>query len=610
MKLSIFITFVLCAIGSLAGATTSCQITESTCPNYPTYVGTFSDNYEGSGSNQSDCLVRALQYQTWCDATTAVTANFFTNGVVVASQTAPATTGCRIIESTCPNYPSYVGNFADNNYDGSNSNEAVCLARALQYQTWCGAETAVTAAYSSNGVGLASYTVPAITNTSCQITESACPNYPTYVGSFSDNYEGSGSNQSDCLVRALQYQTWCDTTTAVTANFFSNGVVVASQTAPAISSCSYDSTWTTVDNITNPPSQQEGYMSTGSNNTGFGRDLAGNVYSVGYQDISGYVHWITRKSANNGSTWTTVDDFVYPKMGMTKPYAFGSDSQGNIYVVGAAVNAETMHWLTRKSTNYGATWSTVDDYVSGFAYADGFSADHAGNLYVVGSNGNWITRKSTDGGSTWSNVDSFTSNGNGAIANGVTLDSAGNIYVVGQGFTNSGNSYVTRMSTNGGSTWSTVDNFSLAGFYGEAFGIGSDLAGNTYSVGFAGDSSGLDHYITRKSTNKGSTWITVDNLVNQGAGQYYRSSAYGFGMDASGNIYTTGALITEGSSSSYITRRSTNGGSTWTTVDTVADSYGGYTLGMDLAGNLYTVGDLLDSSNNLHTITRELDCAP
>ena len=43
-------------------------------------------------------------------------------------------------------------------------------------------------------------------------------------------------------------------------------------------------------------------------------------------------------------------------------YAIGADALGNIYVVGNSSATSPIHWLTRKSSDGGYSWSTVDDY--------------------------------------------------------------------------------------------------------------------------------------------------------------------------------------------------------------------------------------------------------
>jgi hypothetical protein len=131
-------------------------------------------------------------------------------------------------------------------------------------------------------------------------------------------------------------------------------------------------------------------------------------------------------------------------------FGIGADAAGNIYVTGKAGS----HWLVRKSSNGGASWTTVDDYqvcvtvtnsIKPFrttttcydAAATGFAADSNGNLFAVGysasANGNqWIVRENPGGNTYWRTVDTFQASGNtGSQAFSICAGTAGDVYVAG-----------------------------------------------------------------------------------------------------------------------------------------------------------------------------------
>jgi hypothetical protein len=66
-----------------------CLITLTACPKYPSYKGTFSDNYQNAGSNQARCMQRATDYYGWCgdNSSQPVTAKYLFEGTVVQSTT-------------------------------------------------------------------------------------------------------------------------------------------------------------------------------------------------------------------------------------------------------------------------------------------------------------------------------------------------------------------------------------------------------------------------------------------------------------------------------------------------------------------------------------------
>src|SRR6185503_6180660 len=151
--------------------------------------------------------------------------------------------------------------------------------------------------------------------------------------------------------------------------------------------------------------------------------------------------------------------------------------------------------------------------------------DPYGNLYVAGSGENptspnnfaAVIRKSSDGGNTWSVVDFF-DNGAGSAPEwweyyGITCDAAGILYAVGDDFESG--TWLVRRSLDGGLTWQTVDLFP-----GEARAVTTDTDGNVY---VAGQNVGANVYlpgnngrswIIRKSTDGGASWSTVDTFAN------------------------------------------------------------------------------------------------
>ena len=295
---------------------------------------------------------------------------------------------------------------------------------------------------------------------------------------------------------------------------------------------------------------------------GFGVDPAQNLYAVGLATMgSSRSHWLVRKSADHGVTWATVDDYV-PDSGASDQRntasGFAADSSGNIYVVGMGftrVGTKSsyphQYWIVRKSSNSGASWSTVDQY--GYPNAPESSASAIiaapNGLFVCGisvGGPHWVVRKSVDGGASWSTVDDFYS---GTLFNqptGLTADSAGNVYVGGVSSSTSSGSYahnwVVRKGTNGGTTWQTVDAFRYVPnptglFANESTALGCDIPGNVYAVGSGTDANNVSHWLTRKSADQGVSWSTADDF------QYVSGKAaipHCFGLDAAGNVYVGG----------------------------------------------------------------------
>ena len=92
---------------------------------------------------------------------------------------------------------------------------------------------------------------------------------------------------------------------------------------------------------------------------------------------------------------------------------------------------------------------------------------------------------------------------------------------------------------------------------------------------------GVSAWIVRRSQDGGATWSTMDTFygsVSTGKGTtYYIGAAHAIRADAAGNIYAAGQLgIPNKSSTSWewVVRKSSNGGNSWSTVDTFQLSTG------------------------------------
>ncbi|MCX6925833.1 MAG: sialidase family protein [Verrucomicrobia bacterium] len=243
-------------------------------------------------------------------------------------------------------------------------------------------------------------------------------------------------------------------------------------------------TWSMVDVLTSPTFKCNPYAVV--------EDAAGRVFVGGYfSDTANRDHYLVRRSLNGGTTWATVDDVV-------GPYALGDFATGmavtpaGVFSIGRIASV----WTVRRSTDAGKTWKTVDTYqsVAGrtyLSYSQGIAADANGNLYVTGqaqfppnntAQSRWITRKSADGGATWRTVDDVLI-GTNPYGKAATVDAFGRVFVAGYYATVGGstttNHWVTRVSSDGGVTWATSEDY----INGIVFAAASDGVGNVFVGG-------------------------------------------------------------------------------------------------------------------------------
>jgi hypothetical protein len=352
-------------------------------------------------------------------------------------------------------------------------------------------------------------------------------------------------------------------------------------------------------------------------------DPFGNIYAAGYgisDIVSYYSHAIVRKSSNGGATWSTMDDFSMGEPNPNWQYCgVATDAGGNIFAAGnngAASLLPKAGWIVRRSRDSGNTWQTVD---SPLGAAFSVATDSAGNIYVVGNGpvSGWTARKSADGGNSWMTVDAFTSN----TVHAVFCHPTAGTFAAGSGNVTSGSGkkattqqyWYVRRTLDGGATWSLVDAYPG----GTARGFGADAFGNLYVVG-----TSTNHWVMRKSSNAGSSWQTVDDFfpcetlsTRPLRTRCYAGSAYTMASDTKGDLFVAGELgqadALSSPQSQWTVREMQAGASSWQTVDMFATiESAAQSAASDNAGNILVAGWGPDSVGSLQWLVRRLPAAP
>jgi hypothetical protein len=304
---------------------------------------------------------------------------------------------------------------------------------------------------------------------------------------------------------------------------------------------------------------------------GIAVDAKGDVFVAGVDYAS--QSWMVWELPQGASSPVVID------RASGVAYAVAVDLAGNVYAAGGlgvtVKGGAGRQWAVRKGTFNSAsaswTFSTVDQVAAAGVYnANGVGIVTTTNggvpstaVYAVGEVGsNWVVRKSVNG-SPWSQVDSFRYDPTGnavSDAYGFASDPAGNLYVAGYGqkatITGYGKGHtplysypahwLVRKSTNGGASWSTDDDVSLASATGndEAVAIGADpQTGSMDVAGYVYDSAHVQHAVVR--SNATGTWSTVDDYTGSSAGgASYRAIT----ADQAGNVYAGGVNEDNGGS--------------------------------------------------------------
>jgi hypothetical protein len=332
-------------------------------------------------------------------------------------------------------------------------------------------------------------------------------------------------------------------------------------------------------------------------------------------------HWVVRKQVGTAA-FGTADDFIYSVGLRNSPSAIVTGG-GAVFVVGGANNLSNAGpWLVRASTNAGASWSSADLFPTSTiaAHATTAVADSSGAILVSGYGAvdpdgyHWYTRRSADFGATWSTNEDAAPILNSTGAKGSDLDKSGAVFVSGYAWDGSQYRWHTRKQTTSGGAWTLIDDWSPvsdafaaytpAAYGAEPAGVATGkFPGVVIVAGTAYESDGVAHWIARRTLDGGATWTVVDDMPNCGA------RGISFDKKDEKGFYVVGRCVS-GSTYHWVTRHSDVQGTTWATEDDVSLGAGAtYASAIDVGkgGGILAVG-LANDGTHSHWIVRSRTC--
>jgi hypothetical protein len=314
------------------------------------------------------------------------------------------------------------------------------------------------------------------------------------------------------------------------------------------------------------------------------------------------------RSAGNAAYTSVVDIdgeawFDPPSIGCDEYHAGAITGPLTVAIGASATNVVTGFQLNLVSQISGHASSNQWDFADGTTSANRLFASHAWNAagdYLVKfhayneSNPDGVTAKlmiHVDAPSQdWQTVDDFVLGSGNAAGNGVATDAAGGVYVVGT----AGGHALVRYSPDGGSTWSTRDDFA---FYSSSNNVFNAVTVDNQGTVFVGGSSGEypnEHWIVRRSTDQGLTWETVDDywLPYIGPNPGTNGVVYSLSTDGQGRVYGFGPLIMTHCPcyNNWLVRGSSIGGTNWDTKLVHFSGYGSIASGTCAGEDVYVTG--------------------
>lgn len=301
-------------------------------------------------------------------------------------------------------------------------------------------------------------------------------------------------------------------------------------------------------------------------------DGLGRCYYACYVGASVYTQWVVRMSADGGRTWSTSDSFHTGPGQWNYPTGISCDADGVLLVSGVSEEGGAVWGVVRRSTDHGATWTTSARHLMpGSAGCKTYNVTSLGGglVFALGrcSGGviHWLVRRSTDAGATWTDVD-YPHAAQTYTSKVFDVARARNGDLVAFGYLDGPEkeAWLFRRSRDDGATWADLSRVhTQAGFTDVVGGLLATAGGALLAAGWTIDPAGPVRAILRRSADCGATWSTTDDYRLDQGKTLYQAVA----QDSRGRLFAlaTQASLTDAdpAPTQGMLRVSTDDGRTW-----------------------------------------------
>ena len=283
-------------------------------------------------------------------------------------------------------------------------------------------------------------------------------------------------------------------------------------------------------------------------------DSSDTIHVAWDSDAPGNYEIYYIQSTDGGANWSAVQRLTWSS-GWSEYPAIAIDSSDRIHIAWQDDKSGNLEIYSIRSTNGGANWGTVKrlTWNSGSSGSPAIARGAPNTIPIVWQDNTGTPgyseiyfKKSTDGGQTWSGAKKLTSNAGDSREPGIARDAVGGIHVVWNDGTPGNPEIHYKKSADGGTTWGVVRRLTWSPGQSEypVVAIASD---GVVHVVWDDDDPGNYEIHHKKSTDGGSTWNSVQRLTwSTGA-----SIVAAVARDAAGKVHVVWEDNTPGNSEIY-----------------------------------------------------------
>jgi hypothetical protein len=282
----------------------------------------------------------------------------------------------------------------------------------------------------------------------------------------------------------------------------------------------------------------------------------------------------------NAQTWLGTKRLSWTTGWSYNP-RIAKDSSDYLHVVWSDYTPGPDEIYYKKSIDGGATWKTKRiTWTPGYSYSPDIAIDTSDHIHVVWyDNTNWnpgkyeiYYKKSTDGGATWSPTKRLSWNSGESKRPVIATDSSGQVHVVWSDDSFGPYELYHKKSTDGGITWSGASRLTWLSGSSIYPAVCTDLSNNVH-VAWHDDTSGNWEIYYKRSTDGGTTWTTRRLTWDTSS-----SMRAAIASDSNGFVH----VVWKG----LYYKRSTDGGKTWGSNKQISDG-GSAGIAISSLDNIY-----------------------